>query len=706
LITGLFLGLEIAFWAATGMAVSFLGAVLFMPALGVSLNMISLFAFILTLGVVVDDAIVVGEAVYTARDAKDGKKGPIDAAIEGTREVAVPVTFAILTTVVTFAPLLFVPGAMGKFFIQMPLIVIPILLVSLVECLFILPAHLAHPTSLTDWGLIRGLHRLHQWFSRGVDRAVARVFRPLADLALRFRYATIATGIALCLATVGLIGGGVLKFTFMPRIEKDKVKAGVQMPISTPVGETRKATGRLVDEAKRMIADLESGKGGEKISEGILAEVGTSSVIDAKDGSHLTEVVVSLVPSDQRDITAREFAQRWRERVGQIPGAESVAFDFDLGPGSGASVSFDLHHENNSALRRAAERLAAKLKTFEGVDDVDDGFQRGKEQLDLTLKPEARALGVTEAMLARQIRGAFYGLEVDRIQRGREELRVYVRRPKSERDSKRDLEGLLIQTPEGGEIPLAEAANIQRERAPTTITRTEGGRVITVTADVAPDVTTGSEITSAIETEYIPKLKEQISGLGYEVSGNQQERQRSMKALGLGFLLALMVIYGLMAVHFQSYIQPVVVMAAIPFGFVGAAAGHLLMGYSLSLVSMMGVVALSGIVVNNSLVLISSINDHRDTGPSVFDAAVSGAVRRFRPIVLTSLTTFFGLGPMIFETSVQAKFLIPMALSLGFGVLFVTSVSLLVVPALYLVLMDVKGMFGEEERAQSDQSDV
>jgi multidrug efflux pump subunit AcrB len=702
LVLGLFLQIKVAFWTTLGIAISFLGAVLFMPALGVTLNMISLFAFILTLGIVVDDAIVVGEAVYTARS--EGM-GALEAAIEGTREVGVPVTFAVLTTVTAFAPLLFVPGVMGKFFVQIPMIVIPIFLVSLVECLFILPAHLAHSKPPGERGVLGAINRTQQRFSRFIESIIENYYRPFADVALRYRYVTLAVGISTLALTVGAIGGGFVKFQFMPKIEGDEITAGVQMPVGTPVEKTEEVTNRIVREAKAVIEEAEQAQG-EDIDQGILAEIGTSQAIQrgpgpgqGDTGGHLTQVVVSLVSAGNRQISSREFTRKWRERIGRVAGADTVDFTFDIGPGAGDPVSFELRHEDTETLRRASSELAERLRTYQGVIDVSDGFQLGKEQLDLKLKPEARALGVTETLLAQQVRGAFFGAEVDRVQRGRDELRIYVRRPEAERASEWNLEEMMIRTPQGGEIPLSRAATIERDRASTEIEREGGARVVKVTSDVKSGVATGGEITSLVENEVLPQMMNEYPGLSYELGGEQQSQQEGLTALGYGFLFALLVMFSLMAIAFRSYIQPAVIMAAIPFGAVGAVAGHLLMGYNLSLISMMGLVALSGVVVNNSLVLIASVNDFRDGGSSPLEAARAGGVRRFRAIVLTSLTTFFGLAPMIFETSVQAQFLIPMALSLGFGVLFVTIISLLLVPALYLVVVDAKYAIGMGQKA-------
>jgi multidrug efflux pump subunit AcrB len=391
-------------------------------------------------------------------------------------------------------------------------------------------------------------------------------------------------------------------------------------------------------------------------------------------------------------MTAEEFTKRWRAEAGQIVGADTSDFSYDIGPGSGTPVSIELRHEDTATLRAAATALADQLRNYDGVFDVNDGFQLGKEQLDMTLKPEARALGVTETDLARQVRGAFFGNEVARVQRGRDELKIYVRRPKDERVSEYDIENMLIRTPQGGEIPLDQAAHIERGRSNTEIDRESGGRVVDVTADVDEEKATGSEITANLQADVLPGLMERYPGLSYELSGQQQERQESLGALGSGFAFALLAMFALMAIAFRSYVQPLVVMAAIPFGIVGAVAGHMLMGFNLSLISMMGLVALSGVTVNDSLVLVSAINDFRDKGLEPLEAVTAGGARRFRPILLTSLTTFFGLTPMIFETSVQARFLIPMALSLGFGVLFVTVIALIIVPSLYLAVVDAKRM--------------
>jgi len=687
---GLFLEIRLAFWVTMGIAISVVGSIILMPVTDVSLNMISLFAFILILGIVVDDAIVVGEAVYTQRQRG---KPALRAAIDGVREVGGPVVFSVLTTVIAFTPLLFVPGIMGKFFINIPMIVIPILLLSLFESLFILPAHLAHGRSPSTRGFLGFVNRQQQRFSRGLERFVARAYQPFVRWVVRYRYITVATGLALLLLTAGVVGGGHVRFIFFPKIEGDLVSAGIQMPFGAPVAETRAVADTLTREANALIEEY---GGPEGLVRGVYTDVGQSqagfgAMQFLSGGSHLGMVQIFLVPAGERDLQTAQFATEWRKRVGEIAGVEKLSFNFNLGPSSGAPVAVELSHRDPQVLEVAAARLAEIVRTYDGVFDVDDGYTPGKEQLDLELRPEARALGLTELDLARQVRSSFFGTEAVRQQRGRDELRVYVRRPQAERVSEHSIEELTVRTPSGGEMMLRDAATIDRGRSYTQIVREDGRRVLTVTGDVDEKVTTGQEVTQNLVATALPQLLIDYPGLAFDVGGEQQQRMESLGALRIGFVFALLAMFALLAVAFRSYIQPVIVMAAIPFGFVGAVAGHLIMGYELSFMSMMGFVALSGVVVNDSLVLVDAVNtNRRDEGMDPEDAVVMGGVRRFRPILLTSLTTFLGLAPMMFETSVQARFLIPMALSLGFGILFVTYIALVLVPAFYMIVEDVK----------------
>lgn len=691
LLLGLFLQPRVAFWVTLGIPISFLGAFLFLPALDVSINMISLFAFILTLGIVVDDAIVVGEAIH--KHQEDGEP-PMRAAIMGAREVKGPVIFAVLTTIMAFMPMLFIPGVAGKFFRNIPLVVIPILTLSLVEAFFVLPHHLGKTGQ--GRGFLGRIRRAQERFGAWFDGVIERHCRPAIDAIIRNRYLTLAGGFALLTAVGGYVASGRIPFTFLPRVESDVVTVSVRMPVGTPAERTRQVIDRIIGAAEASDDRLTR----DTIARGIYADLGVTAAMQeggpeaaaTGGGGHLAQVSVALVPASERTIGARRFTEVWREETGDIPGVESTDFEYGIGGAAGPPVAIELAHDDIDVLRTAATELAEQLSDYAGVFDVDSGFEEGKEQIDLTLRPGARALGVDETLLARQVRAAFYGAEVERQQRDREELRIYVRLPEEERQSEYAIESFLVQVPEGGEIPLDQAADLEFGAAPTAIERRSGRRVITVTGDVDTDVATGGEVTDDLASTALPELQQKYPDLAWSPGGEQEEQLESLDALRLGMGIALLAMFALMAVAFRSYIQPIIVLLAIPFGTVGAIGGHLLLGYGLSLISLLGMIALGGVVVNDSLVLISAINDRRRGGCDAHDAVVSGARRRFRPILLTSLTTFGGLAPMIFETSVQARFLIPMAISLGFGVLFVTVITLVLVPSAYMAVEDAKGL--------------
>ena len=693
-ILALFLRPRLAFWVAVGLTVSLLGVFLFMPMLGVSVNMLSLFAFILVLGIVVDDAIVVGESSFHYLQRGDP---PARAALKGTREVLTPVVFAVLTTVVAFVPLLFLPGVLGKFFAVIPLIVIPILLLSLVESFFVLPAHLAHMRTEERLPWLRRLSQWQQSFSDAFRHGAERHLRPFLARVIAWRYVTIVAGFAVLLIAIAFVASGRIAFRFMPEIESDIVTANIELPVGAPIEETRRVAQRVID----AIRQLQDEAFDEPVVNGVLATVGSQA--SGREGPltgvgrtarHLAAVSVSLVPAGERAISAGELMQRWRARIGDVAGIDKLSFVYRAGPGRGPDLSFRLAHEDLDRLRAAASAFAEAMAGYAGVSQVDDGFDPGKPQIELRLKPAARALGVTELDLARQIRGAFFGREALRTQRGKDELRVYVRRPDADRRQVGALLDKIILTPAGGEIPLREAADVRYSRSRTVIEREQGRRVVNVTARVDRTVTSADKVAAGLRAGAMADLRQRYPGLGFDVSGVQQDQRESVVALGYGMAVAVIVMYGLLAVVFGSYAQPVLILLAIPFGFIGALIGHLVMGFDLSLISMFGLVALAGVVVNDALVLIVNINRRREDGDGVEQAVIDGTMRRFRPVFLTSMTTFFGLAPMIFETSLQARFLIPMALSLGFGILFVTVIALVLVPALYCALEDVKSRRG------------
>ena len=682
ILLGLFLEARLAFWVTMGIPISFLGSILFLPALGVSINMMSMFAFIVALGIVVDDAIVVGENIYTYRERgyPFGK-----AAVAGVREVAMPVTFSILTNIVTFTPLLFVPGISGKIFKAIPIVVITVLLISLVESLFILPAHLGRRSEKPDRVIMAWLHRNQQRFSNTFSRLVREQYGPFLDRALVWRYLTIAIGLAVLLMTLFYVKSGRMGITLMERIESDFAQVEIALPYGSAVEKTEAIQATLVETAQR-IAET---NGGKKLVTGIYSEIGAS--VNGTAGSHTCRVRVFLTPADERPMPTGEFVKLWRRQVGPIAGLETLSFKSDAGgPGSRAAMSIELSHRDLSVLEAAGAELAEAFSHFPKVTDINDGFAPGKQQIDFTIRPEGRALGLTAREVARQVRHSFYGTEVLRQQRGRNEIKVMVRLPKSERVSEYNLEELMLRTSAGRAVPLRGAVEMKRGRAYTEIDRRNGRRVITVTADITPP-SEASRIVSTLKAETLPEIKQKYAGLDYGFEGHQADLLDSMKSLFMGLMLAMLVVYALLAIPFKSYIQPLIIMVSIPFGIVGAIVGHFLMGYSLSVMSLFGIVALSGVVVNDSLVLINFANRQKEEGNDPHDAIHTAAITRFRPILLTSLTTFGGLAPIMLETSRQARFMIPMAISLGFGVLFATLITLVLVPCFYMVIEDMAG---------------
>jgi len=702
LVLSLFLEPRLAFWVTLGIPISFAGSILFLPGADVSINMISLFAFIVTLGMVVDDAIVVGEAIYEKRS---NGMAFAKAAVRGVKEVAMPVVFSITTTCIAFAPMLFVPGVSGKFFRNIPIVVISVLLISLVESLLILPAHLSH--KMPWWlkvllsPLLLPMTLVHKTRAdRGLGAFIRKAYKPALGYALRWRYTTFAVCMAMALPTCfGLTAGGRLQFTFLPKIEGDVISAELRMPVGTSVEETQRWQERMTETARELIDE----NGGDDILRGMYSTVGSAQGFGggpmgagSNAGSHLASALVFLVQSDQRDVRTADFAERWRERIGEIPGAEALTFNYAIGANAGSPIDIRLSHPDKEVLEDAAERLADRLTAYGGLRDIDSGVSPGKEQLDMTLTDEGRARGLTAAGLARQVRSSFFGAEAIRQQRGREEIRVYVRRPRDERVSLHELSQLVVRTPDGGEMLLGQAANLSWGRAYTSISRIDARPIVSVTADIVQGVGNGTQIMQSIAEDDLPALLAETPGLSYDVGGEQREQGESMRSLAMGQVFALFIMYGLLAIAFRSYAQPLIIMlGAIPFGVVGAFWGHIVMGFDLSMISMMGIVALSGVVINDSLILIDAINNYRKEGYELWDAVVAGGTRRFRPILLTSLTTFFGLVPMILEPSVQARFLVPMAISLGFGVLFASFILLLIVPAGYLIIEDLKGVMGK-----------
>ncbi|MFQ5729852.1 MAG: efflux RND transporter permease subunit, partial [Waddliaceae bacterium] len=698
LFLGLFLEPSLAFWVTLGIPVSIIGSFLFIPWTGASINMISLFAFIVTLGIIVDDAILVGENVYHKRE----KGVPfLRAAIEGAQQISGPVCFAVLTNIAAFLPLFFVPGPTGKFFRQIPAIIVSVFIVSLIESLFVLPAHLSHKHN--ERGIWKWLNIPNKIFEGFLSQFIDKIFTPKLRAAMKWRYLTLTASICIMAIVGALFLGGHLKFSYIPRVDSDIVSAQVVLPFGVPMEASRRVQRLLVEGAQRV---LEKGEG-EKISRGIYTQIGTlipgmgpgeRSLIDT--GSHLVGAQIFLVSTDFRTISGVEFANRWRKEVGELVDAESTNFSGMIHTAAGPPIDIQLSHQATDILENAATELAGKLRIYEGVSDIDDGVTPGKPQINFRLKPEARSLQITSKDLAEQVRAAFYGAEALRQQRGRNEMKVMVRLPEEERKTLHTIEELVIRSPQGGEIPISEAAEVDYDHAYTSIKRSDGRRVQSVTADVNENIANATQIVDDVKENILPRILQKYPGLSFNLEGEQREQRETLEAMVRGFMFALFGIYSLLAIPFKSYIQPIIVMLSIPFGIIGAILGHMLLGYELSIVSMFGIVALAGVVVNDSLVLVITINQNLALGMmSTVETVVESARSRFRPIMLTSLTTFFGLSPMIFETSMQARFLIPMAISLGFGILFSTAIIMLITTSVYLILDDVKSFFYRRRNA-------
>lgn len=694
----LFLRPLLAFLVALGIPAAFLGAVMLMPWLGVSVNMISLFAFILVLGIVVDDAIVVGENVY--HRITNGEN-PHTAAPAGTHEVGVVVIFGVLTTMAAFTPMLGLSGVSGKIWPNIPLIVIPTLGWSLLQSKFVLPSHLAlvkprpaDSRAISD-RVIRLVDRGLQWF-------INFIYQPLLNAAMRWRYVTLCLFIGVLALIAGLVGSGWVKFQFFPDVEADVVIARVTLPDGVAFDTTKAAVLKMEKAAQQLNADYVSKHGGPVVRH-TLASAGTQpfqqgfeQIAGPPKASNIGEVTIELINGKDRKMTAVEVASRWREITGPIPGALELIFQTQAA-GGGNAIDLEVSGNNLQDLEGAATMIKDGLANYEGVIDIADSNRPGKRELKLAITPSGEALGLRLANVSRQVRQAFYGEEIQRLQRDRDEVKVMVRYPESERKSISSITQMKIRMPEGTEVPFTEVAVFEYGRASSAIQRADRRRSLKVTADIDKAVpgANANEVVKKLVEEVLPKVKERYPAIQWGFQGEQKDQRQSVSELGSKGLLALLIIYVLLAIPLRSYVQPMIVMSVIPFGVVGAVLGHVAMGLSLSIMSMCGIVALAGIVVNDSLVMVEFVNRERASGKDIHQAALEAGGRRFRPILLTSVTTFAGLMPMVLETDVQARFLIPMAVSLGYGVMFATFITLILVPGIYLILDDLKHLFAK-----------
>ncbi|MBO9490643.1 efflux RND transporter permease subunit [Endozoicomonas sp. G2_1] len=678
LLLTLFLRPSIAFWVFIGIPVSFMGAFIVMPIFDISLNIMSLFGFILVLGIVVDDAIVTGENIY--RHSQMSESG-IDAAINGTKEVATPVTFGILTTVAAFLPLGFIDGVRGAIFAQIPVVVIPVLLFSLIESKFVLPAHLSH---------IKMRHqkekqsRLSQWqqnFADGFERVILTYYKPLLAKAINYRATTLVLFIGSLVIIVALIVSGWSKFIFFPRIASETARANLTMPVGSSFDVVDNYVERMSQAAKQL-QDKYRNDQGDSLILNILA-------ITQNDTGR---VRFEILPADQNDtgVTSLQLVREWRQLIGDLPGAEALTFRAEIGR-AGNPIDVQLSGSNLEQLKRAAQEVKTFLSGYPTVFEITDSLTNGKEELQINLTEQGYALGMSESSITRQVRNAFFGAEIQRIQRGRDDVRVMLRFPLAERSAVSNLTDMLIDTPTGGKVPLSHVATLSAGKSPSTIYRIDRYRTVNITADVDKNNTNMTVVNSEL-TGFLNELIQQYPGLSHSLEGEAKEQQESFGSLQWGLIFVFFIIYSLLAIPFKSYSQPLIVMSVIPFGAIGAVIGHWIMAMDLTVMSLLGMMALIGVVVNDSLVLVDFINKRRLEGAKLLDAVLTAGQSRFRPVMLTSLTTFIGLMPLLFEKATQAQFLIPMAVSLGFGIIFATFITLILVPVNYMLLADAKGL--------------
>ncbi|MFP4157121.1 MAG: efflux RND transporter permease subunit [Opitutales bacterium] len=726
LILTLFLRPSLAFFVMLGIPISFLGAMLFLPALGVSINLASLFGFILVLGIVVDDAIIVGESVFT-QFQKHGGAG-VAASVAGTRKVAIPVTFAVLTTIVAFLPVLTIPGFLGKFFFPIPVVVIATLIWSLIESKLILPYHLTlcHVGS-GQQEQVGWLRRQQRKVADGLERFVEKTYRPLLQFAVRFRYSTVALFTGLLTVMITMLASGHLPFVFFPKVPSDYIVARLTMPEGTPVELTEAAIEKMSQGLQDLIAETRAEGHGNPFDNVVLT-IGSQPFAGGPNPAQAVnvspneaEIAVELLKredlvdgGDVEALSSPNLAKRWRELIGPIAGVKRLTLDANAAGQSGEPIDIQLSGRNLEQLEAASQELRAQLATYEGLFDIRDNASGGKREIQLELKPTAQALGLRQEDLGSQVRAAFYGIEAQRIQRGRDDVKVMVRYPRSERESMENLEQLRIHTPPGAKVPLGEIAEFKLSEGYAAINRVDRRRVLNITADADKSVADLKLIKADLATPklmdgplgqiqrelrafagknngpgQIDRILADYPGISWSFEGEAREQADIFANLSQMTLIALFIIYALLAVPLKSYLQPLIVMAVIPFGLIGAIGGHIILGQAMSILSILGFVALAGVVVNDSLVLVDFINQERREGKPLRRAIEDAGALRFRPIILTSLTTFAGLLPLLFETSLQAQFLIPMATSLSFGVLFATFMTLLLVPALYNILEDL-----------------
>lgn len=683
LVLALFLRIKIAFWVMIGIPISFFGAFIMMPLLGewsVSINLISLFAFIMVLGIVVDDAIVIGESVYSEIQNYGHSS---DNVIRGTMRVAMPATFGVLTTIAAFTPLLAIDATFAAFFRAIALVVSFCLIFSLIESKWILPAHLAHmkyqPLTLEKANV---LERIQIRFKDKLDVFIYHTYQGLLAKALKARYNTMAIFIAVFILSLGLIAGAFVKMEVFPSIPSDFIQGKITMVNGASAVERNKAIGR-VNQAALALAQENQFEGLGFIKH----------IMMFTRGNTQATFILELVKPEQRELSAYDIEKLWRQRIGEIPGTKELRFYAGTNAGGDAALEFQLTGKNDLELEAAALAVQGKLKEYDGVYDIRNSFSRGSQEIKLSIKPEAEILGLTLTDLARQVRQAFYGEEAQRIQRGRDELKVMVRYPKEDRLSVADLEDMWIRTPQGKQVPFYQVADISIGQGFSTIVRVNQKRSITISADIDSEKVESRKVVTEMNDISIPDILSNYPSVKYGVEGASKEQADFLRQLAMAGIGALFLIYCLIAIPTKSYVQPLVIMSVIPFGIIGAIVGHWLLGKTINMMSIYGFIALTGVVVNDSLIMVDFINKAKGSGMRMMDVVIQAGTQRFRAILLTSLTTFFGVFPLYFETSLQAQFIIPMAISLGFGIVFATVITLFLIPSLYLIKEDIQALF-------------
>ena len=684
ILLALFLRPSVAFWVTLGIPVTFMGAIAVIDLLGVSINVMSLFGFITVLGIVVDDAIVTGESVYSRlRKGEDG----LMASINGTKSVAIPVTFGILTTVAAFLPITQLEGRLERIFVPIPAVVIPVLLFSLIESKFILPAHLKH-IKMRDPKTAGRLTRWQMNFSHGFENMIIRYYKPALEKAIEYRYSVMTLFICLLTVIIISIDTGWSRFVFIPSVERDSGAVTLAMPNGTPFEVTDRHVQRFMEVGLELQEEFTNGEGGGPIITNLFSRTGRSG----EGQSHLASIRFEGIPNSERkvDITSLDIMREWRKRVGDISGVESLTFR-SRGFSAGEPINIELKGQSFDELEAVSDQLKERLSEFAGVFDIADTLANGKEEIQIELKPQAHVLGLSRGDIVGQVSQAFNGLQAQRIQRGRDDIRVLVRFPKDERSSTSSLQEMLINTGNGRQVPLSDVADLIPSKGPSRIERINQFRTVTVSADVDKENTNMTIINRDIQT-FLDQVLPQYPSVAAEFTGEAEEQRKAFSSVLISFIVLLFVIYALLALPLKSYGLPLIVMSVIPFSLVGGVLGHWVLGIPLSLLSILGLLALIGVVINDSLVLVDYIRQMRDQGVAVFDAVREAGVARFRPVLLTSLTTFFGLMPLTFigKADTSAAFLQPMAVSLSFGILFATLITLFFVPLNMLIMNDIK----------------